>query len=215
MKNSKKQKQLEKLIKEGRQDDRESLIWFRSGRTVQSVDFQRIENNPNGTSPLSPFELEVKEKLASAPSPFDELARQEDEVALEHEEISLRAKMAHLIRGTKLSPRQKRCYELLYLDRLADKEVQKKLGISQSRLSHLKREIKDALIKSHGERRSRQPLLRRKGSRKLTLLQRRVLKLRGQGKTFDQIASELGIAKKNAYLIFKRVQKKYLPRDNG
>jgi len=189
MKDEKKQKQLEKIIKEGERDERESLIWFQSGRTVRSVDFQRIENNPNDGMPLTHYELEVKSKLASAPSPFDELARVEEEDELERKEHVLKTRLGHLVSKARFSPQQRECYELYFNRGLSPWKVQKKLGISQSHFSHLKQQIERELMRVN-----KMSLKPTKISKRLTAREKEMMRLRMKGITLKEIAGQYGIS---------------------
>lgn len=209
MKNSKKQKQLEKLIREGKRDERESLIWFKSGRTVKSVDFQHIENNPYGTAPLTPFELEVKEKLASAPSPFDELARIEEEEEMEREEHRSKTKLGQLAQKASFSPQQRECYELLYVHKVSDRTARRRLGITNVRLCQLKKEIQESLKKAHEDLAKIAYPSSYQQKKRPTAKQLRAMELRKKGMTLEQIAAELGISFQSVHKLISRGVKNY------
>ncbi len=210
MKEQKRRATLERLIKESQRDERESLIWFESGRTVKSVDFQRIENNSNSGVPLSIFELEVKRKLASSPSPYDELVRIEEEEVLEEKEHAQRTKLGLLALRANLSPQEQACYTFFYEMKYSDETVQKRLGISQSHFCHLRDRIQAKLIKTHRKSSQRSYRKKKKGSRPLTERQREVLKLRKQGRTLKQISEQLGVSIVRVHQIIREGVKKFV-----
>jgi len=194
MKNEKKQKQLEKLIREGKRDERESLIWFQSGRTVKSVDFQRIENNPYGTEPLTPFELEVKEKLAGAPSPYDELARIEEEEEREQKEHSLRTKLGLLVLRANFSPQEKKCYELHYEKKYSPRDVQSKMRISQFHFCCLRKQIEKKLVSAHQRVEQLPEATKKMGASQMTKRQKEIMKLKNEGMTLKKISEKYGVS---------------------
>lgn len=144
--------------KEGRESE---CLFKNPEKRLRFVDFARIEGNRNEAD-LSSFELEVKKKLACVPSPYDELVRQEEEAEQERKERGLQIKLGLLARKAKLSPQERNCYELLYVEKLAEKEVRKRLGVSGSHLCHLKSSIEQAMreayLKSQGKEDAKEAL---------------------------------------------------------
>jgi hypothetical protein len=145
MKNLKKEKIVEKFPgkKAGQSEDCFNL----PEKRLRFVDFRRIEENRNEEG-LSAYELEVKEKLASVPSPYDELVRVEEEEELAQKERSDQIKLGLLARKAKMSPQERACYRLLYVEKHPEPKVKKMLGISKSHLSHLKSGIEQAMRKA-------------------------------------------------------------------
>lgn len=105
----------------------------------------RVEDTMHGTT-LSPFELEVKEKIASSPSAFEEWAKREE---MEERNEALRATLTCLVQKAGFSPKQRACYELAFAEGLSDQEVAERLGISRGRIRWLKVQILKALRRAH------------------------------------------------------------------
>lgn len=185
-------------------------LWDSPEERIRFVDLQRIEDNRYG-EPLSPFEIEVKKKLGSAASPYDELARKEEDEEKELEERSLRSKLAHLVQTAELSLQERECYELLYVERLAAEEVLRRLGISHSHLCHLKKRIEETLVKTYRKSMKRSVPRKKRGKRDFTERQREVMRMHFKEKlSLGEIANRLGIKKQTVDGILRRVQKKVL-----
>ena len=89
---------------------------------LRCVDFNKVED-AWGLEDLSTFELEVKEKMAAVPSPLEQLMEKED-----REE--LRRALGKLAKGAGLSPREKVCFRLLYVEGMSVPDAAEKLGLS-------------------------------------------------------------------------------------
>ncbi|HOW59121.1 MAG TPA: sigma factor-like helix-turn-helix DNA-binding protein [Candidatus Omnitrophota bacterium] len=190
-------------------EEQESLVWFEKGRRSRNADYHRIEHNPYQEE-LTPFELEVKENLASAPSPADELARIEAEDELAAEERSRDSRLRHLAQKAKFTPMQRACYQLVYVDRISEEQVQQKLGINQNSLWYLKKRVEAAILKAHKAEMQILALSRKRklASHSLTPYQKSIIELHEkQGLSFAEIAKRLGVSKSTLTNIYARVQK--------
>jgi hypothetical protein len=162
----------------GRKGRDERYEWDIPEKRLRFVDFRRIDDNRNEQG-LTPYEQEVKEKLASVPSPYDELVRIEDEEELELKEQALKEKMAALVSNARFTPRQRECYELLYVEKISEEKVEEQLGITQSRLAHYKKEIEEVLVKTYQKSLNPQRAKRRRrrsSQRPLTSHQKEILR---------------------------------------
>ncbi len=210
MKKNKSQQTNKTNEQENLENKREFLQWYQSGRTVRNVDFQRIENNLWNGVPLSPYEFEVKEKLASSPSPFDLLAQAEEEEEKKQRNHELKTKMRILVSRVRFSPLQRECFELFYEKHYSAKTVQKRLNISASHFCHLKERIIEKLIETHAKSSQLIAMKRKKGSSPLTPRQKAILKLRDQGMTLHTISQQFGISTVRVHQIIKESSEKLI-----
>ena len=114
---------------------------------IRPVDFMSVEDTMHGHA-LSPFELKVKEKIAAAPSPVQEWIKREE---AQERNQTVKNALSNLIQKAKLTPRQKACYELVYLEELSDGEIAEKLCIAERNVRRLKRSVFKALKRAHEE----------------------------------------------------------------
>jgi len=111
---------------------------------IREIDFMRVEDTLHGCA-LSPFELEVKDKIASAPSPIDILTQGEDR---EEKKSHAHYTLSRLLAYAHLSQVQKACYELLYHECLTDKEAASRMSLSRVRIRTLRFSITQSLLKA-------------------------------------------------------------------
>jgi len=177
---------------------------------VREVDFMRVEDTAHGQA-LHPFELEVKEKIASQSSPFDELMRREMDRENRRVEKIARGKLRKLLKAGVLTPKQKICYELLYEKSLSTGDVARKMDISKSRVRDLRRAIQKALARAY-EKHMEDILIWRLGYPFCkTKRQRFVWRLRYlEGFTPAQIALREDRAKSSVNEVIERVKKNIL-----
>lgn len=142
------QRENEKGSKSTKETKRRSWEWCR----IYPVDFMRAEDAYD-IGALSKLELEVKEKLASSPSPYDELVAKEEEPEKEREaqriEV-LRTKLHELARKAGLSQGQKECFRLLFVERLSIADSAEQMGVSLRRIRLFQQQI-ESKIKKHLE----------------------------------------------------------------
>lgn len=186
--------------------------WSIPEKRLRFVDFERIEDNRNEEE-LSSYELEVKEKLACVPSARDLMIQREEEKRKERRNRDQMNRLKRLVETAPLTPQQRSCYELHYLEKLSDLEASKRLGVDRTRLAHLKKELEEALIKTYlrslkGVARKK---TRRPGSRRLTPYQKEILKLHDEGGlSFRQIARHYGVSLSTIDRIYRRVKRKFI-----
>lgn len=101
----------------------------------------RVEDTQVAT-PLTNYELKIKEKIACVPSPYDLFARKEDED--EATEL-VRRQLDGLLAKAAFSPKQKIGYELLFVEQLSHEEVALRLGITKRNVRRLRQQIIKAL----------------------------------------------------------------------
>ena len=193
-----------KIVRTNLEDGRgDSLLWFESKKRIRNVDFHRIENNPN-QDVLTPFELEVKSKLASVPSPYHELARLEDEEHLAKTEQSLKTRLGILVSKAKLTAQQRVCYEFLYVQKLPELEILKRMGITQVRLSQLQLKIEAALRRAYQKQQGKSQIKRKRGVYALTPKQKEILRLHErEGLSFEEIARRFGLSRQTIHEIYR------------
>ncbi len=107
---------------------------------TRSVDFMRVEDTMHGF-PLTHFELKVKEKIACALSPYDQIARKEEE---DEQNELVQRKLAGLLEKAMLTPSQKACYQLVFMEQVSDKEAANRLVLSERSVRRLKKSILEA-----------------------------------------------------------------------
>lgn len=103
---------------------------------VFPVDMMRIED-ARDIGPLTKLEREVKEKIASAPSPYMVLAKAEEEQELEDR----RNKLRELVREGGLTHRQRECFRLLCEDECTVPEAAQQMGVTEKRILELQDQI--------------------------------------------------------------------------
>lgn len=177
---------------------------------IREVDFMRVEDTLHGQS-LHPFELEVKEKIASQTSPLDELLRQE--VEREDWRVARVAKwrLKKLLKENVLTLKQKVCYEFLYEKNLSTKEVAQRMNVSKSRVRDLRRSIKKALTHTHKKQMEAILFWKLGFPFCKTRRQRLIWRLRYlRGYTAAQIALREGRSKSSVIRVIERVTKNIL-----
>ena len=112
---------------------------------VREVDFSRVESSASGDQ-LALFELEVKEGLATAQSPLNELMAQEEHEATEEVQRITQYRLACVFRKLRLTAQQVECYRCLWGKQMSVFETARKMGISRSRVRDLKNLIHARLM---------------------------------------------------------------------
>jgi DNA-directed RNA polymerase specialized sigma24 family protein len=170
---------------------------------TRSVDFMSIEDTM-GDHPLTAFELKVKEKIASVPSPFDELTRKEDE---EEKTGEVQARLAGLIEKARFTPAQKTCFELAYREGFSNQMIADRLGIAIRNVRRLKRSIIRALKQVY----ECQRVKTQADACQMTRKQRLAAALRyGERLSEKEIAQRLGISVRGVINLLSRVRKKLI-----
>ncbi len=112
---------------------------------VREVDFSRVESSASGDQ-LALFELEVKEGLAAAQSPLNELMAQEESAAEQEAQRITQYRLACVFRKLRLTAQQIECYRCLWGKQMSECETAKKMGLSRSRVRDLKSLIQTRLM---------------------------------------------------------------------
>jgi len=162
---------------------------------IREVDFMRVEDTASGQE-LAPFELEIKDEIASAQSPFEELASQEKREGENQLKRISKYKLSCLIRRTKLTPLQVECYRLIWLKGLTEREAAKKLGFSRSRVRNIKQTIMSSLTLNLEKEKKRDRMAAKAQLACKTEKQRKIWNLYfKQGKTIREIAKDLSLSR--------------------
>ncbi len=173
---------------------------------VREADFMRIEDSAI-RDPLSPFELEVKGRLASAKSPLESLLEDEEHLSRKQALKEQRKKLKKLLR--KLGVRQQQYFKFFYSRHRKDKEIALKLGISESRVRVIRWSLKTSFINAAKRDQSKEVLKRSIKYKALTKPQKRVWKLYAEkGLSPLEIAQHLGCSKRAVNRILARIKNK-------
>lgn len=118
-----------------KEEKRRPWDWCR----IYNVDFMKAEDS-DGAQAMGKFGREIKEKLAAAPSPFDELVFREEEDDREREACridGLRSRLHELAAKADLTARQRECFRLLCVERSGINGAALEMGISPQRVREL------------------------------------------------------------------------------
>ena len=175
----------------------------RKGRSrTRFVDYMRVEDTVSG-QPLSYFELKVKEKLASVPSPAEEWIEGEE---TEERNEQVRSALAHLVQKAKLTRSQLLCYQMVYVDTLPDKELADCLHIAERNVRRLKQSVFNALKGVYEKER----IKKLADTYPLTNKQRLVVSLRyGDQLSLKEIADRLHVTVRAVDILLCRLRKKF------
>lgn len=170
---------------------------------LRFVDLMRVEDTLSGQK-LFPFELEVKQKIASVPSAYQALEEAEEK---EEKREGARRKLACLIDKAELTPNQLACYQFVYVEELTDKEIANRLSISERGVRRLKQSVIDSLKRSYEKER----LLGLLQACKLTKKQRQIFMLRyGNRLVLREIAVIFHTSINSVDKVLSRVRKKII-----
>ena len=168
----------------------------------------RVEDTMHGV-PLTAFELKVKEQIARAPSPYDLLSQKEDE-AFQNETV--KRQLAGLLAKAKLTPRQKVCYRLIFMEQLSHEETAVRLGIAKRNVRRLQRSILKALTRTSEKKRVKDLA----DSCALTAKQKLVVSLfYGEQLPQRDIAQKLQMSVPALEKLLWRIRKIIFPRGNS
>ncbi|HRK61721.1 MAG TPA: hypothetical protein PLY88_04135 [Candidatus Omnitrophota bacterium] len=179
---------------------------------VREVDFMRVED-ASIQDALSPFEMEIKNKIAGEDSLRDSLS-QEDKSQSRFRGI-LKRKFRKLLSKGVLTVRQREFYELFYIQRLTDVETAKRMGVSRVRVRKLRWALKKALNRAVKCKKGKEAVVPKVRYGSLTKNQKNIWMMYRKEKLSPvQIARKLGRTKQAVYGVLKNIQKKSLPRKN-
>ena len=170
---------------------------------TREIDFMRIEDTMHG-QPLSHFELKVKEKISCVPSPFEEIARKEEE---ENRSEQVQNTLNELVEKA-LTPKQKAWFQLVYVEELPDEEIAKRLKVTERRV----RQLKAATLKAFKRAYEKQRVKQMADTFELTEKQRLVIQLRYEEQlSLKEIAGRLGVTPDAVDDLLCRMRKKIFP----
>lgn len=177
------------------------------GRTrVREVDFLRAEGNVAKGRELAPFELEVKEVMASARSPFAELAAQEERNDEREEKRVSKYRLSCVVRQVKLTPLQAECYQLIWVKKLSENQAAVKLGFSRSRVRNLKKIIRLNLLSALEKEKKWNQLAMKARFACKTEKQRKIWSLYfKEEKTISEIGRDLAMPRQAVQQLLKRI----------
>lgn len=176
---------------------------------VREVDFMRVED-ASIQDALSPFEMEVKNKIAG------EMPLRRE--ALDAEELRIKERLARVFKGKLkkliskgvLTNRQREFYELFYVEKLSDREIAKKMGVSRVRVRKLRWSLKEALKRAVKKDKEKEVLARRVKQIRLTRNQKCVWRLhQKEGFSVAEIASRLNKTPQTVYWVLQNLRKKF------
>lgn len=175
---------------------------------IRSVDFAKVETKGQWLT-HSPFEMEVREKLAGVPSASDLLVQEDDRV---RRLIGVRTKMSMLIRRSNLTDREREYYRLIYVDGLTVSEVAQAMRVRVGTV----RWVKNMIAQKLGAALEKRNLARRLGKllKKLGTEQERTiwhLHYR-MGLPVKELAEHLGLPERTVYLQLNNLLEKVSPK---
>jgi len=172
---------------------------------TRAIDFMRVED-ANGEA-LTHFELKVREKIACVSSPFEELARKEEE---ENRSEEVRNTLRDLVEKA-LTEKQKAWFHLAYVEELPDIEIADRLGVTLRRVSSLRTSALKAFKRAYERDRIKQFL----NTCDLTEKQRLMVQLRFEERlSCPEIANRLGLTLRGVEDMLNRIRKKIFSREN-
>lgn len=176
---------------------------------VREVDFMRVEDASTRDS-LSPFEMEVKNKIAGEMAGLEEALDAEDLRAKEQLARVFKAKLNKLVSKGNLTKRQREFYELFYVRRLMDREIAQRMQVSLSRVRLLRLFLKRALRKTVIKDKEREFMKRKVKHVQLTRTQKTVWRLyQKEGLSVTEIAHRLGKTRQAIGWVFRNLKKKF------
>jgi len=180
--------------------------WFKRSR-IREVDFMRVEDTQHGQT-LHPFELEVKEKIASQASPLDEMQCKEEKNEKSGNVRVMKWRISHLVKKASFTPGQEACYRLLYLEKLPAREAAERLSVSKARVCQLRKSILRKISQAYREQMKKRRLMDSGALQCKTRQQRLVCGLRYKlGLSSSEIALRIGRTKRAVDRMLERSQK--------
>ena len=176
---------------------------------VRETDFSRVEGT-QPEDPLHPFELEVREKLASSGSSFNGFAAKENQTFGRRKVTANHARLVRLSREGMLTEKQQTYFDLFYVEGLSDKEIAARLGVSRSTVRRFRQEIYLRMRKFVSEKEIVRKMFQAVRSTRLTKNQKLIFRLRyRKGLSVAQIARALGRRPSAVYYVLERTRNKF------
>ncbi len=176
---------------------------------VREVDFMRVEDASTRDS-LSPFEMEVKDKIA-ADMPLLKKALDAEELRIKEQLARVfKAKLNKLLSKGILTERQREFYELFYVKKLTGREIAQIMGVSLSRVRTFRLFLKKALKKAVMKDKQREFMSNRVKHVQLTRIQKSVWRLyQREGLSVTEIARRLGKTRQSVDWVFQNLKNKF------
>jgi len=176
---------------------------------VREVDFMRVEDASTRDS-LSPFEMEVKDKIA-AEMPLLKKALDAEELRIKEQLARVfKAKLNKLLSKGILTERQREFYELFYVKKLTGREIAQAMGVSLSRVRTFRLFLKKALKKAVMKDKQREFMSNRVKHVQLTRIQKSVWRLyQREGLSVTEIALRLGKTRQSVDWVFQNLKNKF------
>lgn len=176
---------------------------------VREVDFMRVEDASTRDS-LSPFEMEVKDKIA-AEMPLLKKALDAEELRIKEQLARVfKAKLNKLLSKGILTERQREFYELFYVKKLTGREIAQIMGVSLSRVRTFRLFLKKALKKAVMKDKQREFMSNRVKHVQLTRIQKSVWRLyQREGLSVTEIARRLGKTRQSVDWVFQNLKNKF------
>ena len=176
---------------------------------VREVDFMRVEDASTRDS-LSPFEMEVKDKIAAEMPLLKKALEAEERRIKEQLARVFKAKLNKLLSRGILTERQREFYELFYVKKLTGREIAQIMGVSLSRVRTFRLFLKKSLKKAVMKDKQREFMSSRVKHVQLTRIQKSVWRLyQREGLSVTEIARRLGKTRQSVDWVFQNLKKKF------
>ncbi len=175
---------------------------------VREVDFMRVEDASTHDA-LSPFEMEVKNKIAGAVSGLKGVLDDEETRIKRQLARIFKAKLQKLLSRGVLTGRQREFYELFYVHKLTDPEIAKRMGVSRVRVRKLRWALKETLKRAVKKDREREAVAQKAKYTRLTKNQKLVWRMYHKERLSPSaIALKTGKSPQAIYWVLKNMRKR-------
>lgn len=158
---------------------------------------------------LSPFEMEVKNKIAGEMSLKGALDAEELRIKEQLARV-FKARLEKLLSKGVLTERQREFYELFYVSKLPDPEIADRMGISRVRVRKLRWSLKEALKRAVKKDKEKEFMDRKAKSIRFTKNQKVVWRMyRKEGLSVAEISRRLGKTPQAVYWVLQNLRKKF------
>jgi predicted DNA-binding protein YlxM (UPF0122 family) len=198
-----------------RRKARTEMVAYESNNTtgrrrtrVREVDFMRVEDASTRDA-LSPFEMEVKNKIAEEMPLKGALDAEELRIKEQLARV-FKAKLKKLISKGVLTKRQREFYELFYVLKLTDPEIAERMGVSRVRIRKLRWSLKEALKRAVKKDKEKELMNHRAKYIRLTRNQKTVWRMYQKERlSVADIANRLSNTPQAVYWVLQNLRKKF------
>ncbi len=169
----------------------------------------RVEDASTRDS-LSPFEMEVKNRIASE-RPLEKWTEEvKERQAKSGLALAFKGKLQNLLsKEGVLTKRQRDIYELSYVQKLSDPEIAKRLGLARVTVRTLRRALKEALKRAVRKERDLKGFHRKVKQIHLSRTQKTIWRMyQKEGLPVAEIARRLGKTFQTVYWVLQNLLKK-------